>query len=361
MNVLFITDDLSPCTSGIAVYSENVIQCLKKAGVQVTTFGPKGSPTADCFLPTICLASYYTKTDNRCCFPNLKLVKAILSKKYDVIHINCPQAFTGILVCTLAKIRKIKVVFFNHGNIAIYCKFHIKSSFLAKIAARVFVTLNYLPQLLFNPTIVQNPGCSDLRTLYKKAFNFKEGACGIDLELFKFSSTFEKYNLISVGRLSREKNWLRLLQLFACLPNHYRLTIIGSGGQEKELKTYCEKLRLGNVFFEGSVRQEQLSQYLQKAQAYISASLFETWGLTLTEALACGTPLVYPNHAPFITLYSKKLPEGCYRIDDERTFIEAVLRTEETTAEYRDKCRRIAQGFTWENATRQLLEIYRAS
>ena len=360
MKVLFITDDLYPSCNGIAIYSENIIRCLKKEGVEVTTFGPKKSPTADHFLPTLSIVQYYTKTDTHWCFPNLKLLKAILLKKYDVIHINCPKALTAISVCFLAKLKKTKIIFFNHGNVAKYCEYNFNSALVAKSITRLFMMFNYLPQRLFKTTIVQNPGAIDLHTFYKNKFNLKEGFCGIDLELFKFSPTFERYHLISVGRLSPEKNWIRLLQLFSHLPNHYHLTIIGSGRQEKELQNFCKERKIKNVLFQSQVSQLQLSCYLQKAQAYISASLFETWGLTLTESLACGTPIVYPNHIPFTTLYRNALPEGCYEIDDEKTFVDAVLKTEKANTQYRSKCRFVAQSFTWENATQKLLEIYRA-
>jgi len=354
MNILFITDDLHPCQSGIAVFSENVIPHLRKEGHQVTVFGPKGCPTADHQLPTFKLKRLYPRTEALWVFPNWKLLKCVLFNKYDAIHINCPSSLTGVPVCLLAAFRKTKVVFYNHGNVAVYCKFHQQSAF----STRISLFLYYLPQILFNPVIVQNPGCSDLPQIKKKKFDWKEGACGINLELFQFSPSFEKYHLVSVGRLSEEKNWIRLLQLFSHLPKYYKLTIVGSGEQEKELKKYCEEQKLDNVTFAGRMPQTTVSAYLQKAQAYLSASLFETWGLTLTEALACGTPVVYPNHIPFDTLYNKEFPEGLYEIEEAKSFVEAVLKTEKADAESRNKCRRYAENFTWEKATQKLIEIY---
>lgn len=356
MRVLFITDDLTPGHNGIAVYSENTIRCLKNEGIETTTFGPKGS-SADHFLPSINLIRFL-KADTPICFPNLKLIKAILSGRYDVIHINCPKAFTALPVCILARIKKTKVIFFNHGNIALYCKYNFFPSFLAALAARCFVTLSYFPQVLFESTIIQNPGSSDLQLLYKKPFKFKQGYCGINLDIFTFSPTYKKFQLVSVGRLSKEKNWGRLLELFSHLPNHYRLLIIGMGKEENTLRQYCADKGLENITFLGNVTQKELSTHLQNSQAYISSSLFETWGLTLSEALACGTPIVYPKHIPFTTLYANQIPQGCYAIDDEKSFCDAVLHTEHTSVQDRMRLHQIAKGYSWENATRQLISIY---
>ncbi len=343
----------------MAVYCENTIRCLKEAGCQVTTFGPKGSRSVDHPLPTVHLNRFMPKVDATYCFPNRKLLKEALFGSYDVIHINCPQSLSGALLCIIGKRRKIKVIYYNHGNVAIYCQFNYKWAWYRKLGTRISSALYYFPQLYLNPIIVENPGCSDLRALFKKKCKTIEGACGTNLELFQFSPTHEKYHLISIGRLSPEKNWQRLLTFFSHLPRHYRLTILGAGYGENELKKQCQELSLNNVTFVGAIPQQEVSSYLQKAQAYITASTFETWGLTLTEALACGTPVVYPNHPPFPHLYGRKFPEGQYELEDPASFVKAVIQTEQSNPESRRECRAFAEQFSWENATAKLLEIYK--
>lgn len=355
MKVLFITDYLFPSPNGIAVYCENTIRCLKKMGCEVTTFGPKGCPSADYTLPT---AHIHNGTTATFCFPNWKLLKKVLFSHFDVIHINCPQVLSGFFLCLIAKLRKIKVVYYNHGNVAIYCKFNYKRRWYRKIATRASGNLYYFPQLLFNPVILQNPGSSDLHTLFKKKSKTRTSFYGTNFEIFRFSPTFEKFHLVAIGRLSREKNWEKLLTLFAHLPNQYHLTIIGGGFLIDELKQYCRKLLLENVVFTGVVSQEEVARWLQKAQACITASLFETWGLTLSEALACGTPIVYPNHPPFPQLYAQTFPEGLYEIEDANSFVRAVRQTEQSCAQRREQCRIFASQYTWESATKMLVESY---
>ena len=48
-----------------------------------------------------------------------------------------------------------------------------------------------------------------------------------------------------------------------------------------------------NVRFTGGIRErEDLARFLAAADVFVSASLMETYGLTLVEAMACGTPVV---------------------------------------------------------------------
>lgn len=357
MKILFITDFLDPIVNGISTYSENTIQCLKKAGHEVTTFGPKGCPTADYILPTLSLYRF-PSIDTNICFPSWKLLKTLLSDQYDVVHINCPQGLTGWWICFIAKFKKYKVVYFNHGNISAWFRYNTNSKIARKLFTKLFVSFYYLPQRLFSPLIIQNPGSEDLSLHFKKKFHTVSGACGVNLEVFKLSTQFEKYHLVAIGRLSKEKNWVHLLALFAALPRHYKLTIIGIGQLEKRLKKFCRKQGLQNVTFIGKISHDAVCSHLQKAQACITASLFETWGLTLLEGLACGVPPIYPNHHPFTDLYSQAFPNGSYDIHDPGSFVKAVLLTENTTPEDRQKCHGFAQKFSWKKATDKLIEAY---
>lgn len=360
MKILFVTDFLYPIVNGISTYSENTIACLKKAGHEVVTFGPKGSPTADFTLPTLDLYRFKS-LDTNICFPSYQLIKTVLKDPYAIVHINCPQGFTGWTICLISKFKKYKVVYFNHGNITAWFKFNVKNKIARIIFTKMFVNFYYLPQRLFSPLIIQNPGSEDLSLHFKKKFRTAEGACGVNIDVFQLSTQFEKYHLVAIGRLSKEKNWIHLIALFAALPRHYKLSIIGIGQMERKLKKLCRKHALHNVTFIGKISHHEMSIHLQKAQACITASLFETWGLTLLEGLACGVPPIYPKHHPFTDLYGQSFPLGGYDIHDPDSFIKAVLLTENTTPEDRQKCHAFAQLFAWEKATEKLINTYQVA
>ena len=58
-----------------------------------------------------------------------------------------------------------------------------------------------------------------------------------------------------------------------------------------------------NVRFIGGIRERRdLARLLAAADVFASASLMETYGLTLVEAMACGTPVVAFESAEFLKL-----------------------------------------------------------
>ena len=93
-----------------------------------------------------------------------------------------------------------------------------------------------------------------------------------------------------VGRLFAPKGIVPLLEDFATLPA-YDLEVIGDGEMQDELKQRFAGHP--NIQFRGRLPQTQLITAYQEATALIFPSLVpETFGLTIVEAFACGTPAV---------------------------------------------------------------------
>jgi glycosyltransferase involved in cell wall biosynthesis len=72
-----------------------------------------------------------------------------------------------------------------------------------------------------------------------------------------------------------------------------RLHLIGDGPQRPELEAWIRDHRAGGwVKLLGHVERDQQRSEYRRAWVVASGSLAEGWGLTLTEAAACGTPAV---------------------------------------------------------------------
>lgn len=102
--------------------------------------------------------------------------------------------------------------------------------------------------------------------------------------------------LLSLGRLGAEKNLEEMLKLFAQeLRRNENLTflIVGDGPDRAQLEKLSQALGLtGHVIFTGMVRPEQVQDYYQLGDVFVSASTSETQGLTYIEAAANGLPLL---------------------------------------------------------------------
>lgn len=101
-------------------------------------------------------------------------------------------------------------------------------------------------------------------------------------------------NVISVGRLSKQKNHALLVDAFAEISDKYRdqnLLLYGAGTLEEELRRQIEKLGLqGRVVLKGPTN--DVAEALGKAGVFVLSSDYEGMPNCLMEALAAGVPCV---------------------------------------------------------------------
>jgi glycosyltransferase involved in cell wall biosynthesis len=94
-----------------------------------------------------------------------------------------------------------------------------------------------------------------------------------------------------VSRVSKEKNLEAFLEIN--YPNAVK-TIVGDGPM---LETY--KKQYPYVNFVGAKRGAELAHYYQQADVFVFPSRWDTFGLVMIEAMACGTPVAaYPVQGP---------------------------------------------------------------
>lgn len=102
--------------------------------------------------------------------------------------------------------------------------------------------------------------------------------------------------VVAVGRLAPVKRFDRMIE--AALVAHervpsMRLVIVGEGPELGRLERIVAEHGAHDwISFAGRLVNEALLTLYQQAWVVSSASLAEGWGLTLTEAAACGTPAV---------------------------------------------------------------------
>jgi len=103
--------------------------------------------------------------------------------------------------------------------------------------------------------------------------------------------------VLSVGRLSPEKNFALLIRAFACLPAKaierpgVRLAIIGEGPERENLQSLIGELGLGERVRLLGQRDNPFA-FMRRARVFVMTSNFEGFGNVLIEAMACGLPIV---------------------------------------------------------------------
>lgn len=99
--------------------------------------------------------------------------------------------------------------------------------------------------------------------------------------------------IVSVGRLSAEKDHRTLLRAMTMLPTNcrWRLAIVGDGPDRAALEAFARDNGIAaRVTFTGQVADP--FSWMRKASVAVCSSIYEGLGNAIIEALACGTPVV---------------------------------------------------------------------
>jgi glycosyltransferase involved in cell wall biosynthesis len=122
----------------------------------------------------------------------------------------------------------------------------------------------------------------------------------VDTDFFTFDQTKvtdDKTTFVSIGRLADQKGLVFLLQAVAILHKQgytsFLVHIIGSGPLLGSLQQLAAGLHISHLCkFHGTLKRLQIVPFLEKATAFIQASLHESFCITLAEALSSGVPVI---------------------------------------------------------------------
>lgn len=170
---------------------------------------------------------------------------------------------------------------------------------------------------------------------------------------------------LTVATLEPRKNLRTLVVAQAQLPyrlrQHFPMCVVGAIGWGKlNLPKGAHKLeREGSLRFLGYVPNAHLRELYRWSRATFYPSLYEGFGMPVTEALACGARLVCSNSASLpeaggnVARYVAPLDVDGWT-KEIRNAADAPDRDPETA----DARRRYSQHFNWDTAAAQMLELY---
>ena len=170
---------------------------------------------------------------------------------------------------------------------------------------------------------------------------------------------------VAVGRLAPVKDFPRLIRIMAGVRKNVpdlELVIVGEGFErDLILSTIAEYHAQDWVQLAGRVSDEELRSLYRRAWVAASASIREGWGMTLTEAAACGTPTVATNisgHADAVDVGRSGL---LATTDDELIQImTSVLTNTELRSKLQQGALDRAAELTWEHAAIANFEVLAA-
>jgi len=169
--------------------------------------------------------------------------------------------------------------------------------------------------------------------------------------------------ILHVGTLQPRKNLPLLLEAFAELDRD-DIALVLVGGKGWHYERIFERVRTlgieGQVHFPGYVPDSELPLWYNAAALLVFPSYFEGFGMPILEAMACGTPVIAARTSaiPEVTGDAALLfdpPEGS-TLSEQMT---AVLEQPEQAAGMRERGLLQAKHFSWQQAARAMLDVYR--
>lgn len=168
--------------------------------------------------------------------------------------------------------------------------------------------------------------------------------------------------VVAVGRLTQPKRFDVLIravaEVRADVPD-VELVIVGSGYEQDRLANVIAELDASSwVTLTGRASDAELVEWYQRAWVVAAASIAEGWGMTLTEAAACGTPAVATRIAGHLDSVAEG-ESGLLAGDDRAivTNLRAVLTDPELRTRLSEGALKHAAAFTWQATAAGTLEV----
>jgi len=296
VKIAFVTETFPPEINGVAMTFGVITRELSRRH-NVTVYRPtrsdlaqreKNSEIKEISLPGLPIPKY---PELRLGLPaHGKLKKYWSNDRPDLVHV-ATEGPLGASAISVAKKLKIPVTSSFHTNFHTYTKHYGIGAFknvaiwwLRHVHNRTLATFTPTEELIEE---LNAEGFKNLAILSRGVDSTQFGVQRRSEELrANWGAKPDDPVVLHVGRMAPEKNYTLLFKAYkrmqAIAPNA-RFVMVGDG----PLKSRLEK-EFPHAIFTGFVSRENLAQHYASADIYIHASLSETFGNVLTEAMASG-------------------------------------------------------------------------
>ena len=196
---------------------------------------------------------------------------------------------------------------------------------------------------------------------------------GVDVSVFSskiVDSLFEKDHFVigSIKPLENLYNIDILIHSFALLLPKYpgiKLLIAGEGSAEEELKNLATKLNVNDaVKFVGRIPFSEISNYYNMLHVLVNISEYESFGVSVIEAMACEKPVIVTNVGGLKDLVkddSLGLKVDVRSIEQTTDAIELLITDKEKYTQVAKNARQyVIENYSWKNNLEQMINTYKS-
>jgi phosphatidyl-myo-inositol alpha-mannosyltransferase len=274
--------------------------------------------------------------------------------RFDVVHVHAP----------LTPVLPLLAIHHATGPVVGTFHTHFRPGWGFRLAGRVLQ--RYLDRL--DAAIAVSRAClAPLEGRLRADFRIVPN--GVDLERFGRGARLRalddgRFNVLFVGRLEPRNGLDRMLAAFALARRSVdaRLLVLGDGPLLPRYRARVPHELAADVVFAGRVVDERPDWYAS-AHVYCAPTRIASFGVTLLEAMAAGTPVLASDIDGFREVLHGGSEGELLPPDDAAAWARAIVRLASDPARaaaYGIAGRRTAQRYAWPAVTREVLGVYRA-
>ena len=305
LTVGLLNDSFPPTTDGVSTTIFNYAKIIHRDLGKSIVITPKvpGAPEDNYPFEVFRYKSFpfSKKDDYRMGYPLLKKdIDEMASRNFDILHVHCPLA-SGVFARMIKRRHKIPIVVTYHTKFDYDIKVRMPGKFMQEVARRFIISnINSADEVW---TVSKGVG-ENLRNLgyegdyriMRNGVDFPKGKTSAE-KIASFKSRYgiaeDEIVFLYVGRMMWYKNIKLSLNALKNLKDEnirFRMFFVGKGNDLEEIKTYVNEIGLDDrIVFAGKITdREELRTFYSSSDMLLFPSTYDTNGLVVTEAAACG-------------------------------------------------------------------------
>lgn len=378
MKILVSAPYFYPKPGGLEYYSYNICKGLKKFGADiiVVTSSEGKAATEDVDGMKIYRLPYLFRLSNTPINPKwaAAIRKIIEKEKPDIINGHLPVPFAADIAARIAKEENIPFILTYHNDL-------VKDNLLLNFLSKSYYLLLGNATLDMSNRIIVTSEYYALKSPYLKAHSQKieivspgvdinRFNLGVDEEYLKKKHGLKQKVILFVGQLDKthqHKGLNYLIEAVGTVKKEINATLVvaGRGDYIDYYRRLAKKSDLEDeVIFTGYIADEELPYYYRGSDVFVLPSYTESegFGMSLIEAMACGTPVIGTNIGGIPYVIEPEKDGLLVPPRDSKGLAGAIIRVlknEDWTSELgKNGHKKVKNNFSWDKAVEKTFKIF---